>query len=410
MAHLLLPAVPRPKRHPAFVELLSRRWLRSARLLLQDAFARLPAREHDFVQRFQSEEFDRRTFELFVSELLYESGAHFTANGPHPDFEPTIAGVSFAIECATANATSAGGPPRPYRAIDPKVGDMAKLRERLMNDVPTRFSGILAAKQAKRFKPNDLAYWELPHVAGKPFLYAVQTFHEDGALSYSGTAVATYLYGILHTPVFDADGKLIVKQSKVDSHLNRNGQLIPSGFFDDPDNRFVSGVLWANSGTIPKFARMAIEGPYRDDDVAVFRAGTEMDPDPNAHAPLPFVYHVGTGGHLESWGEGVVLFHNPNAAHPLPLDLMKNVCNAYIDADGRYVETTSIHSAHPYMSMTFGGHGAREIQAAERSAALYYETVAATVERIERTRSPDWWNGFKTGPEVRSYRSDSLET
>jgi hypothetical protein len=39
-----------------------------------------------------------------------------------------------------------------------------------------------------------------PHVAGNPFVLAIQTFHEHGSLTFSNAAVVRYLYGIAHRP------------------------------------------------------------------------------------------------------------------------------------------------------------------------------------------------------------------
>ncbi|MFN3668119.1 MAG: hypothetical protein ACK4VY_02330 [Brevundimonas sp.] len=406
--HLLIPQIDRQKLHPQFLELVGSRKLRSARFMLQQAFERMPVRDGGFAKDFQSTEFNTRLFELFVSELLQENGAGFTVTGTQPDFEAAVDGFDFTLECVTVNPTKVDGKAPAYRQTNPRDADMADLRNRVINDIPTRFGGALFSKRDRRFTKDRLAYWELPHSRDKPFLFAVQTMHEDGALDFSGSALATYLYGEVSTPAWDDAGNLIIKQQKARDHIKPNGEPIPSAFFDYEGTEHISGVLWSNNGTVEKFLRMAFEGPFPDDDIVAFRVGTESDPDPNAHVPQTFAYHVGAGPGGETWGEGCILFHNPNALHPLPLDLLKTVVNAHIDQAGRYVENIPA-GPHPFHSKTLVAQGPAEIAAAERRIALYLEAMRFdTPEAIDCSKA--WWGGFcGEGPE-KTYRSDSLES
>jgi hypothetical protein len=408
MAHLLLPVLPIERRHPNFVSLISQRKLRSARLLLQDAFVRMPVRDGGFLQDFQSTEFDPRVFELFVSELLRESGARFRIEGEQPDFEPTIGDTRFAVECVTVNPTKPGGVAAPvaYKAVNPKDAALESVKDRALNEVPTRFGGALFQKGSRRFGVDQLRYWDLPNVAGCPFIFAVQTFHEDGALGFSATGLATYLYGIQHLPDWDEDGNLIIRQMVAAPHVKATGVEIPSGYFNDPVNAGVSAILWSNSGTVPKFARMALQAMYPDPDVAVFRVGTAADPDPNAHAPRPFIYEVGDPEWPETWGEGCILFHNPNAKHPLARDVVKNVVNAELDGEGRYVETIPA-GLHPFSSMSYFGIG-ESIEPSMEMAKKLYDMLDQGFAESRVSRASSWWDGIEGQGEISAYRSDSL--
>lgn len=364
-------------------------------------------RDGGFVKDFQSTEFDSRVFELFTSELLQEAGATFQVEGDQPDFEAHIGDTFFAVECVTVNPTKPGGitTPTAYKAVNPKDATLDSIKDRALNEVPTRFGGALFQKGSRRFGPQKRPYWELPNVEGQPFVFAVQTFHEDGALGFSGTSLATYLYGIQHLPAWD-DGKLVIRQVKAAPHTKPNGVEIPSGYFNDPANAGVSAVLWSNTGTIPKFARMALQAPYSDPAVAAFRVGSAADPDPNAHAPRAFLYEVGDPEWPETWGEGCILFHNPNAKHPLPRNLLRNVANAELDGQGRYVETIPA-GMHPFSSMTFFGIGPSIEPAFERAKKLY-ELIADVHGESRATRASTWWEGIEGQGEISAYRSDSL--
>lgn len=397
--------VPPDALHPSFVATSQRRDYAGARQMLEDAFARMAVRDGGFVKDFQSTELDSRTFELFVSEVLHEAGATFAANGEQPDFEPTIEGVSFSIECVTVNPTKTDGKIVPYEPVNSRDIDMDDLRSRVMNDLPTRFGGALHAKRNKRFGKAKLAYWELEHTKDKPFVLATQTFHEHGALAFSSAALATYLYGAQHWGKRDAEGKLIIEQTRPEDHLKTNGVAIQTGFFDYEGAEHVSAILWANTGTIPKFSRMALQGPYPDADVVCYRVGSAADPDPNASAPATFAYQVGDPKYVETWGQGAVLFHNPRALHPLPHDLIGNVVNAYIDHEGRYVETVP-PGLHPFMSMTMTGANDAEKMMAYAQAIMMAKAIKETNDHTARTDAPEWWAGFPVGETLRRYRSE----
>jgi hypothetical protein len=70
---------------------------------------------------------------------------------------------------------------------------------------------------------------------------------------------------IEHRPCWDNEGNLVIETGLVDQHKHAEKE-IPSGFFDLEGSANVSAALWTNSGTVPKFTRMAITGPYPDDD------------------------------------------------------------------------------------------------------------------------------------------------
>src|SRR5690606_38176246 len=96
---------------------------------------------------------------------------------------------------------------------------------------------------------------------------------------------------------------------------------VESGFFRQPDSEQVSAVLFSNSGTISKFARMGALAGFGSDNVTIIREGTWMDPDPNAVAPKYRRLNVRDPGYAERWSEGISIFHNPKALKPLAPEL-----------------------------------------------------------------------------------------
>jgi hypothetical protein len=330
-------ATKKPKKllHPSFEVISSSPWSKSTRRMMNDAFARFVERDGNFIEQFQTTGFNTRTFELYVSELLHSEGFAPIGREPQPDFTVAKNGVQISIECTTANPSGNDAGLLAYRSVNEHDSDIADIRDRQENQVPIRIAGALRAKMQHRLdkkKEGGKAYWELPHVAGCPFVLAIQTFHEHGSLAFSNVGVIRYLYGIKHRPSWDDEGNLVIETDRVSQHKHAEKE-IPSGFFDLEGSENVSAVLWTHSGTVPKFTRMAITGPYPDDDVSVVRFGNMIDHDPNAHLPLPFAFIVGDeDAPTETWGTGANLFHNPRAKHPVPLGLFETVTDStYVD-------------------------------------------------------------------------------
>ncbi|WP_202882877.1 hypothetical protein [Microvirga tunisiensis] len=219
----------------------------------------------------------------------------------------------------------------------------------------------------------------MPHVEGYPLILAVEAFHEDGSLGFSSSSTANYLYGIRHTPSWDDAGNLVVVSEDVAQH-EYGGKVIPSGFFNLPETEYISAVLWTNAGTVPKFTRMALAGPYPDPDVTMLRFGSMYDPDPNAHAPLPFAYIVGDPGTPdETWGQEAILFHNPKAKYPIPLDLFETFTEGRIES-GQYLDIMK-GGFVPFMSMSHLIDGRGHRQAAMSFGDAAFEVLERTYAR-----------------------------
>jgi hypothetical protein len=373
---LFNPSVPKKQLHPSFKLVQSSPRNKSTRRLMNDAFARFVEKDGNFVEQFQTTGFNTRTFELYVSELLHAEGFTFEGTEPQPDFCVSKNGVKVAIECTTANPT--GSTLHVYEPMNEKDDDLEDIRLRQENEVPIRVAGALRNKMQHRLnkKKNPAAYWELPHVAGNPFVLAIQTFHEHGSLSFSNAAVVRYLYGIAHRPSWDEAGNLVINSEQVQEHAHEE-KVIPSGFFDLPNSENVLAVLWTNAGTVPKFTRMALAGPYPDEDVSMVRFGSMIDPDPNAHKPLPFAYIVGEpGSPAETWGQEANLFHNPKANHPIPVDLFDTVTNSEV-IEGQYVDHVT-YDFKPIMSLSNLINGPGHRRAAEKIA----ESLFASLEKV----------------------------
>src|SRR5205807_1628697 len=113
------------------------------------------------------------------------------------------------IEATTANPPSKPGF-QPYRHMPIErmtAGDGPYDRD----EVAIRFGGPL-------FNKLRMRYWDLPHVQGRPLVFAVQSFHAEGALNISDAPLSNYLYGLSSHWYHDAEGQLVITHNPIDTH------------------------------------------------------------------------------------------------------------------------------------------------------------------------------------------------
>jgi hypothetical protein len=246
------------------------------------------------------------------------------------------------------------------------------------HELPIKVGSALYSKLQKR-------YWELPVVKDRPLVVAVEAFHAEDSLFFSSAGISDYLFGIEQRWEHTEDGKLIVTNTPRTTHQMGSKQ-IPSGFFALPDAEHVSAILFTNSGTTAKFTRMGYQAGLHRGNLMVARAGFWPDPDPNSATPLAGSYTLENPPYEEWWGEGVTIFHNPNAKHPLPHEFFPGANQVYrrgedIVADGS--------AWSPYLSRTVTLVFDDETFTPVDSAPVGVGTILqATFEELEPARSP----------------------
>lgn len=336
---LFKPIVSYEKMHPSFAKLCQSEAFAPARRQIAEIMPHYVDVDGNFIEQFQTSGFDARLWELFLYSYLVEEQLFTSRDHDCPDFMVTKYGKSVAIEATIVGRRS--DRPVSYFKTTPSLPENEDdVRQRLENEIPIRFGSPLYSKLQKR-------YWELDHVKDLPLVLAIADFHDDQSMTWTSTALINYLYGVKHEFHFDETGQLIITPLKIEKH--KHGQKeIPSSFFFQPDAERISAVLFSASGTISKFNRMGRQAGFKAPGVVVIRVGTHHDHDPNAHLPKPFKYVVDESS-KETWAEGVSMFHNPNALHPVPRELFPSIAH-HTFQDGQ------IHSIlpefYPYASFT----------------------------------------------------------
>lgn len=263
-----------------------------------------------FVRQFQTAGFDARVFELYLAATLRSLGWSIGCEAGRPDFRCRGRGLEFYVEAATANSPGNPAPPTSTEEYFEQFAESTDNRD----EVAVRFGSVLRSKAQKR-------YQELPHVAGKPIVIAVQAFFGPGALFHNELPLVRYLYDMALTEV-DSAGVVSLTDAAVGCHVG-DTKTIESGWFGDEEAAYISAVMWSNTGTAGKFNRMAMSLGLGAPGWEIHRYGTELDPRPGATEPALFVERVEPGG--EPWEEGLVIMHNPNAKLPLPASAFSGI-------------------------------------------------------------------------------------
>ena len=334
------PVLSRGQLSEDFLKLAEKEGFSPARGIIKPMMHWYEDVDGNFVEQFQTTGFNARIWELYLFATFVEMEYHLDRTHRVPDF--TCNGVlgEFNVEAMTVNPTEhkGGGPiPHPPRNTEKEKRDF--LREYM----PIKFGSTLTSKLAKK-------YWKKPHVAGKPLLFAIQDFSARGSMVYTRSALPIYLYGYEFDWTYGNDGLLKIIPKKIAEH-RWGTKVIPSGFFDLPGAENVSAVLFNNSGTIAKFKRMGVLAGFGSRRLKMFRAGNAVNADPNATKPRPFRYDVNASGQRETWTEGLDVFHNPRAKHPIEPEILPNAAHHWLLKDGQM--QSLIPPFHPLASVTY---------------------------------------------------------
>lgn len=326
---LFTPVVPPEKMHPDFKLLLSEPSNSPARAMLEEVYQDFDNPDGNFLEQFQTTGFDSRLFELYLFAYFSRSGFEVDRTHQSPDFMLTREGVTVAVEATTVNpsqgesSTTVSLP----SGLDPEA-----YRHFLEHELPIKFGSPLFSKLQKK-------YWELGHCKDKPIVLALEAFFDDDSLGYSDASLAQYLYGQNVSAGWTPGGTLEVKTDIVESHISGE-KAIPSNFFGQPDTEHISAVMFTNSGTRAKFARMGYQHGFGHDNYDISRLGLCYNPNPDAMDPTYFEYNLAEPPLSETWGQGVVIFRNPHALHPLPRD-------SFPDAVQKYMEGGQLKADYP---------------------------------------------------------------
>ena len=316
-----------------------------ARHVMNEVFNSVPAIDKDFIKQFQSHGFDARVWELYLMAVCQEYGFPLDREHDKPDFIISMPGRPFCIEAVTANPIQNVPSPSKLTLV------MSKSEKKFNQIISELFIQSVYRLGSALFSKLQKKYWEkYDWVSGKPLILAVAPFYHSLAHYITDTPFIEYLYGIKDIPTFDENGNLHIHTIPIREHTF-DGKTIPSNFFAQPGAENISAILFSNSGTIAKFNRMGKLKGYCNPDQRMYRYGLCYNHDPNATTPLPFQYEVGVNGPEEKWAQGLSMFHNPNALHPIDPAQFPGILHGYFNSEHKQF-WADVPDFHPYNSET----------------------------------------------------------
>jgi len=288
--------------HPNYKLLKSSIGLSSAKEVIKEVSYHYKDIDGNFIDQFQSlNGFDSRVWELYLYCFFREQFFSFKRNYNAPDYMIEKLNKEIAVEAVIIS--------RKTSLEEAESKNQNEIEEKLKNEIPLLYGSAIFDKMKKK-------YWEKEHVKNKPFVIAIADFHDTMSMIWTSNSLSEYLYGYKYEHSFDDSGELIIKPIEVNDYTKPNGTKIPSGFFFLPGSENVSAVIFSSSGTLSKFNRMGKQAGLGSDKLNLVRMGNYYNHDPNAAVPNTITYPVNENS-PETWSEGVIIFHNPNAKQPL---------------------------------------------------------------------------------------------
>jgi len=343
---LFEPVVATERLHPSFAWMMNAEAACCVRGMLEDVYRDFDDPDGNFLEQFQTTGFDARFFEIYLFAYFSRSGYGVDRRHSNPDFLVTRGGLTAAVEATTVNPSTSGvlkNHGKSIASLSP-----GEVREYTRNELAIRFGGPLFSKLGKR-------YWELPHCRDMPFVLAIEAFHDENSLGASDSALMSYVFGLTTTGSWTDDAALDVRTERIENHT-LGPKMIPSNFFGQPDAEHISAVVFTNAGTHAKFSRMGYHHGIECVEIDMMRFGFCYSPHPDAMDPTFFSYNLDEPPFVETWGQGLVVMHNPRCRHSLPREYFVDAAQAYLEEGKIVVEHPSWH---PYSSNTrtlhFGG-------------------------------------------------------
>jgi hypothetical protein len=318
--------------HPTFKVLAKEEKYSPARELISGMMRFHEDADGNFIEQFQTTGFDSRLWELYLFATFNELGYARTPEVAVPDF--LLSGImgQIGVEATTTNPPKNGIIPRPTTRDE----FIAYLQE---------YIPIKLARSLNRKLNRKNPYWDAPEMQDVPFLIAIQDFHCPGSMRLIVPAATEYVFGVRHSI---HNGELRIE--RIQEHRYENF-VEQSGFFQLPGAENVSAVMLNPQGTITKFNRMGYLAGFGNHRVQMVRTGIRRG-EHDLENPMPkfFKQTVHDPSYTESWVEGMVVLHNPNARIAIDPILIPGACHEFLQPDGRIM--SMLPDFHPYFSQT----------------------------------------------------------
>lgn len=262
-------------------------------------------RDGKFVKEFQTT-FESSMWELYLHAYLKDVGAMIDFGCHAPDFVVT-APHEFCIEATIAAPPMGGEPAFGYDA----------------HEIPDDFDAFnsqaairIANSFSSKLKKYRTSYASLPHVSDRPFVLAIGAFDRPFAHFASNRPALAALYGLSYdeeAAIAQGPSAKEIPSYMVDGAFKDNGSEVPLGLFLDDKASEVSAVVYSCLATWGKLRALADNPSAHSVYQTLHPAKEGIVPEMRVARKRDYSEHL---------ADGLYIFHNPFAKHPLSLDAL----------------------------------------------------------------------------------------
>lgn len=305
---LLTPLYPSERLHPHFASVINPRAGRSyARNELLRWLEGFPNRDRKFIEEFQTT-FNSSFWEIYLYASFCEYGFQFDWRYYAPDFVLSTPACTFTLEAVTANHAN-GATPEWAGKLTPSFFDSVEFNE--LNRVAIiRLANAFASK-SRLFQDK---YAKHAHVQGRPFVLAMAPFEQPGFNLQAYRAIEALLFDYyVDEEEYLANSNAFPygpEAKSLGSVEKDNGTEIELGLFNSPKFSHVSAVVFSNLATWGK-----IEATSGNPNAIVSSVWSSPD------GLIRKIAHASEAP--ETITDGLRVYHNPFAAHPLPREVFR---------------------------------------------------------------------------------------
>jgi hypothetical protein len=315
------PIVPEDRQHPNFRSILAR-----TNCFLFDVFNDwahgFVDRDGKFVEEFQTT-FNPCFWELYLFAVLKKYDLTVDFSKTRPDF--CLRDRDIVIEATVASNSERAEPEhaRLGKEVPPDLNafNMATI---------LRLSNSLTAKHTKYLQ----AYAALAHVKDRAYVIAVANFDQP----YSFIACQRPIEAVLYGYYVDEERYLATKgqEGRLEGEellevFKENGSPVALGMFTSPKYREISAVIFSGCATMGKVRALS-----SDPSPGIFFSAFRL----NKASTTPHIIQEPKQRYSESLIDGLRIYHNPFALHPLDPAVFRHrsVFQWYFQGDDAIVE------------------------------------------------------------------------
>lgn len=333
---LFMPIINDTQLHENFKRIANNKYLVDIISRLSVGFDIERDGKEKFIKEFQST-FNSSLWEIYCYALFNSMGCEFDFSHERPDFVLRYNSVPFNVECVITNPSDGA---LPEYDVNEKLNSTKSLSG-IVNDQIIRLLNAMSSKYTKYHKGYSCEEW----VKDKAFIIAVHAFEQAGFMKANTEAIRLALYGRHYDINNDSDDYI--------SSINKpNGSPLSTGIFTNNSYKEISGVFFSTLATTGKFRALSDEplclfdqlryddsSPYRkhqidcringSDDEKIMALSTfniyvnnnQMDYESALARPRNPLMQI--DGYTEKIAEGLHLYLNPFASHPIPDTLVE---------------------------------------------------------------------------------------